>query len=160
MFLEDRNDPIDELADDDVIIIGYAVWIPRRWVQNGTYRSDIPPATRGGWLEVPVFVSQWRGPVKISDVEADTNPIIADVLSARGISTAADDTWDLSVDSYLVSNTMDPVGTFMFHQWNGVLEVSNQAFGDTHVEAVPGDQLKPRYGWSRADILQYRWSWW
>ena len=159
-YLEDRNDPIVVLADDVAIILGYAIWIPRE-VTAGSAKGLLPRATRnGGLLQVPGFVRQWRGPVKISDPEAETNPIIADLVSARGITETADEYWDLSVDSYLVSKTLDPWGTHMYHQWNGLVEVSNQAFADTHVEAVPGSKLKPRFGWYRSDEWQYRWNWW
>ena len=147
--------PMERLVS---VIIGYAVWIPREFI-SGPAWGELPPATRGGWLEVPAFVRQWRGPKKISDPEAETNPILADRLCTRGIIEAVDESWDLSVDSYLICKTLDLWETRMFHQWNGVIEITNEAFADTHVEAVPGSKLKPRFGWHR-NYWQYSWNWW
>jgi len=115
-------------------ILGYNLWVPRFTVMYGQLPPDHDSA---GPLPVADTTGPFRGPVKLTDPLATCNPVMTDQTSTLMIHPSAG---DLSRDRYLISSNI------FCHQWNGVIEVSNQVFADTHVEAVHGSHLLPRYG--------------
>ena len=102
--------------------LGYSFWISR----TGTGGATIPPLTDGSGNAV-------AGPVRLSD--PPTLPIISDWIVSNG-----------SPNVNLATDPNSDLYPWSQHIRDGLLiDSSNEAYSDGHVERVPGGSLRARF---------------
>ena len=114
-------------------VIGYMYWVPR----VSTTVGQIPPEHDNPGSLTVIADEPVKGPKKLEDPLAKANPVLTDYVLTHRSNLRTDA--NLSRDEDM--NLLEHVN----HQWGGFLEVSNQAFADGHVDAVPGSQVKARF---------------
>ena len=115
-------------------LIGYMYWVPRKF--GGIVAPPDPGDTNHVVLDTEVF----RGPISAVDRYLSANPLLTDVV---GISQGAAPADLTSVN--LARESPPGLTATSAHQWQGLVELSNQVYGDGHVRAVPGEEIRVRY---------------
>jgi len=132
-------------ADSKGDVIGYGLWVPRLCLKYADLRQ-CPPEHDGSYPWLVDTEKPFRGPRKVTESLGASNPILTD---QSGTKMTNPPTGDLSKDSHLIHKAFP-------HQWNGVIEISNNAFVDGHVAKVPGSKLKVRFGTGNNGWWQWR----
>ena len=129
------NQSMNQTTWPDLLIASYNYWVPRIASSSG---MEIPPPPFT--VTFTVFdATDFRGPRKTTDAIAKKNPVITDAAAAPKAFLPPNKLGDCK--NVNVSNSLGS------HYWGGYLEMTNQAFADTHVEKVKADDMKPRYGY-------------
>ncbi len=113
-------------------LLGWSLWVPRN---NG---GVIVPPNPGDPGFVIIDPLPTRGPIKLADQYFNTNPVLTDdVITDPSVPYNV----NLGVDGW----AMNTFYGWTSHRWDLRLVGMNEAYGDGHVERVPGGAVKARY---------------
>jgi prepilin-type N-terminal cleavage/methylation domain-containing protein len=115
-------------------LIGYMYWVPRR------FGSIIAPPDPGDTNHVVLDTEVFRGPISAVDRHLGANPLLTDVVGiGQGLAQG-----DLRTVN-LARERPPGLTSTSAHQFHGLVELSNQVYGDGHVRTVPGNEIRVRY---------------
>lgn len=145
------------------IVVGYAIWIPRRTTSSGQTMKD-PTKSADVQLEIPTpghdpyypavannYSYDFRAPIRLGERNAARLAIVSDYVRANMFS----DTYVLTPADKLapVLSPALSLDRFTPHVMNRSVKRINVGYVDAHVESVPGEEARPRH--RRKD----RWMW-
>ena len=137
-FCPFHEEHLNDLNTSGFVISGYEIWIPRRQTATNP-ASQIPPDPTGSIFTV-VGTDVIRGPARLNDPLASTNPIISDDILLYPAAVSNPATFEVS-EAPSTSFYNDRMG----HTLQGRLAATNVGFLDGRVEVIPPAAVKLRY---------------